>query len=236
MVTDNGKNQSQEVNLSDALNGGGGSSQQKGGDGGEDQSGAGADGKTTETQPRTYSEDEVGKIQSSGDQKVAEANKLASNAVMTLQRERAERQEVDAKTSDAAEVENGDLTAVGATQRATQRQTDREGQEQRVRETAETQRAYAEAEPVLRKAMAIELATKHGIDAKELEDDPKATTPDMMEARAEVMAAEKKVKDLTPAENFDGEASGMGSNNLSVNEMDPMQKITYALGRPAPKT
>jgi len=241
MVTNNGDGQSQEVNLSEARServhdGGGASSQQNGDSGGEDQSGAGTGPGETKKTARTYSEEEVGKIQSSSDTRVADANKIAGNAVLTLQRERAERQESDARAVDAAEVDNGDLTSEGAKNRAAQRQTDRDDQDRRAKETAETERAYAEAEPVLRHAMVLELAAKYEIDAKTLEDDPKATTPDLMEARAEVLAAEKKVKDLTPAEKFDGGASGVGGTNVSIEDMNGLQKIEYALRRPAPKT
>lgn len=236
MVTNNGKDQSQDVNLSDALNAGAESSQQNGAGGGEDQSGAGTGPGETKTEPRTYSEEEVGKIQSSGDKQVAEANKLASNAVMMLQKERAERQERDAQSTDAADVDSGDLTAEGAKQRANQRESDRTNEAQRLQQTAETERALSEAEPVLRKAMALELATKYGVDAETLENDPKATTPDRMEDRAEVLAAEKKVKELTPAETFDGGASGIGGSAISFSDMTPMEKIIDGLSKPAPKT
>ena len=97
------------------------------------------------------------------------------------------------------------------------------------------QRAYQEAEPILRHAYAVELAEEHKIDISLLEGDASITTPEGMSIKARELALDKREKSLTAPEIFDGGASGNGGSNQTLDEMDGLAKVTYALGRPAPR-
>lgn len=235
MVSNNGSDQSQDdLDLAQELNAGDNGSQQVVFDD-EPESGAGNEPRGSTPQPRVYSEEEVRAIQSAGDRRVADMSKAASQAILTVQRERAQRTELDARASDAAEVDNGDLTPEAANSRSVQRQNDRTSAARTVQANAEQQSAYEQAEPVLRHAYALELAEEHQIDVNLLTGDTTLLTPEAMSIQAQRLSLEKREKALTTPEVFDGGASGIGGASVTVDNMDGLQKVTYALGRPAPK-
>lgn len=236
MVSNNGSDQSQDnLNLAQALQTAGDDSSQQVVFDDEPEPGAGNGPGDPTPEPRVFSEEEVRAIQSAGDQQIAQAQKTANQAILMIQRERAERDEADAHTADLIEVENGDLSTEGAQVRVNERAQARNNAVNTAQVSIQQQRAYQEAEPILRHAYALELAEEHKIDINLLEADTAITTPEAMLLKARELALDKREKSLTSPEIFDGGASGNGGSNQTLDEMDGLAKVTYALGRPAPR-
>ena len=235
MVSTNGDDQSQDVlDLAAALDGGN-SSQQVVFDN-DQESGAGDERREPKTpKPRTYSEEEMRAVQSASDQKNAQLANTASQAILIVNRERAQRLEDNALRSDSDEVDNGDLSAEGAQLRANQRNQTRNANAQTAQANAATQQANSAVEPVLRHAYALELAEEHKIDIKLLEEDQSIVSPEQMMIKARELVLDKREKALNGPEVFDRGVSGSGTGNISVNDMNGVEKVAYALGRPAPK-
>jgi hypothetical protein len=95
--------------------------------------------------------------------------------------------------------------------------------------------ANSAVEPVLRHAYALELAEEHKIDIKLLEEDQSIVSPEQMMIKARELVLDKREKALNGPEVFDRGVSGSGTGNISVNDMNGVEKVAYALGRPAPK-
>lgn len=197
--------------------------------------GSGADGTPSEPAPRTYSQAEWDSRGSALDKQVAEQRNTAGRIAMTLQAERAQVQENNARASDARAVEDGDITPQEAETRSRQRITDIQSNAERQRVTEGVQSMVAHGEEVARFTLAQELGREHGIPFQELLQAPNQG-PDRMAMLAERLAFDKEKNQFARnngrPETYDGGGGGGGAGSGSIESMSPTEKINYGITHP----
>jgi hypothetical protein len=235
MVQNNGDNQSQSDGSRDLILDGAREEPQPGA-GNDDAPGAGAGSEVVE--PRTYSEGEWKAQQSALDKQVADQRNINGRLAMEIAAMRVQGAENAARAADLRAVEDGDLTEQQAEyQQRTRQAAGRQAQEFEQKE-AQLRSAYVQTEDSLRMVAAFELAKEHGIEAKDLLEDP-TITPEQMELKAERLALDKEKVALRasgPAEVFDGGGGGPGAGSGSIANMSPEAKIAYGIMHPPRST
>ena len=188
-------------------------------------------GDGDKVQVRTYTQDEVAKIQSTNDQRLAQV--VSDNARLKLERqiEQAQRVEDQYAAMDATEVEAGTLTSEAANQRRVQRRNAIASQVENQRKSAEQSAAYeavnVELEKRGRLVAAQDYAKEYGVDVDALLHDKSLTSPDKMEAAALKIALQKSKDDRPGTETFD--SGRVGQTGVDVNSLSPDAKIVHAL-------
>ena len=190
-----------------------------------------------ETPSRTFTQEEVSKIQSSRDQEMAGmANALAQERMQT-QITRAEATETQYNNQDLRAVDEGTMTMEQAGQRATQRKEavktylgNQQAQEQQM---ASYNAMSQQAEQLGRIMAANDFAKQYSVDADTLIGNEGLKTPDQMRAGALELALEKSKASSTGTESYD--SGRVSTSSPSLDNMSAQEKITWALAHP-PKT
>ena len=169
--------------------------------------------------------------QARSDQQVNQSRAMTANAAM-----RAQIQSVESKyqAQDQQHIEDGTITLQQANQRAEKRlQKYQQGVAQQ-QQNAQTSANYAEmsmaTNEMARERVADLLAKEHGVDFKALVTDKSLTSGEAMEIKAQRMALDKERAAMQGTETFD--AGQKGNARVSVANMSPQEKISYALTHP----
>ena len=169
--------------------------------------------------------------QARSDQQVNQSRAMTANAAM-----RAQIQSVESKyqAQDQQHIEDGTITLQQANQRAEKRlQKYQQGVAQQ-QQNAQTSANYAEmsmaTNEMARERVADLLAKEHGVDFKALVSDKSLTSGEAMEIKAQRMALDKERAAMQGTETFD--AGQKGNARVSVANMSPQEKISYALTHP----
>jgi hypothetical protein len=187
-----------------------------------------------EAPPRTFSQEEVSKIQSSRDQEMAGmANALAGERLQN-QIARAEAVEVQYYHQDLRSVDEGTMTSEQAGQRAAQRKEavksyigNQQAQEQ---QTASYNAMAQQGEQLGRIMAANDFAKQYSVDADMLISNKDLRTPDQMRAGALELALEKSKAGRTGTESYD--SGRVSTSSASLDNMSAQEKIAWALAHP----
>lgn len=187
--------------------------------------------KEEPTPPRTYSEEEWAKRQSTMDQALAASNQRVVQLTSQAQIDAAKATEDLALAQDHQAVEGGEITEAQAAQNATRRRQEAARQWETNQQLAVAQQAIAQGEQASRILVAQKLGKKYGVDAEALMNDASLTSGELMELKASNLKTERLETEAkaakTPTEIFD---SGLlGSMGSSVDSMSPEEKILYGL-------
>ena len=174
---------------------------------------------------------------SAQDQHLNQARQLLARQALDREIAEAEAIEGQFQAQDRVAVDNGEMTARDAAQRSRQRQEQARQEQDRKRSVQQQVRELAalrgrmemDAKPVV----AADIAKKYGIDAEALLVDPSITNWQTMEFKARELALEKREAALKGRDTFDSGQTGVTRH--SVDEMSPMEKITYGLAHPPRK-
>ena len=169
--------------------------------------------------------------QARSDQQVNQSRAMTANAAM-----QAQIQSIESKyqAQDQQHIEDGTITLQQANQRAEKRlQKYQQGVAQQ-QQNAQTSANYAEmsmaTNEMARERVADLLAKEHGVDFKALVTDKSLTSGEAMEIKAQRMALDKERAAMQGTETFD--AGQKGNARVSVANMSPQEKISYALTHP----
>ena len=172
--------------------------------------------------PRTYSQDEFGKLQSAldkqgaaKDEEIAGLKQALTDATRKGAVEKAQLVEQQALESDRLELDNNDIDSKEFVKRQTVRQQMRVKEE----ETAQTAAVQGDREALAIKAgrvvAALHYATEHEVDLNTLMNDESLTTPKEMELRARELRIEKDQAEKTGTETFASVRTTPSANGVS---------------------
>ena len=169
--------------------------------------------------------------QARSDQQVNQSRAMTANAAM-----QAQIQSIESKyqAQDQQHIEDGTITLQQANQRSQQRQQKYQQTVAQQQQNAQTSANYAEmsmaTNEMARERVADLLAKEHGVDFKALVTDKSLTSGEAMEIKAQRMALDKERAAMQGTETFD--AGQKGNARVSVANMSPQEKISYALTHP----
>ena len=169
--------------------------------------------------------------QARSDQQVNQSRAMTANAAM-----QAQIQSIESKyqAQDQQHIEDGTITLQQANQRSQQRQQKYQQTVAQQQQNAQTSANYAEmsmaTNEMARERVADLLAKEHGVDFKALVSDKSLTSGEAMEIKAQRMALDKERAAMQGTETFD--AGQKGNARVSVANMSPQEKISYALTHP----
>src|SRR3990167_3107722 len=201
-----------------------------------EQPGAGKEGQQvtqTEAQTqaeKTYSAKEWSEREAAKDREIAQYKGVISQIALRQQIDSARAEEERFAKIDQEAVEEGELTATQAVDRAQKREQARQ-QEFALRQQRELQKETlskmaSEGERLGRVLAAHDFATKHGVDVNILLNDASLKTPEQMALKAERLALEKERAALKGSETFD--SGQQGGSGIDRSNMSPMELAAHA--------
>tara|TARA_R110000824_G_scaffold132188_2_gene294477 strand:- start:238 stop:930 length:693 start_codon:yes stop_codon:yes gene_type:complete len=161
---------------------------------------------------------------------IAALRDQASQSNLQAQIDRVEAANQAELAADQQSIEDGNLTAADATQKALNRQ---QNAQKAVEDIARNARGYqqeVDAGLIARLGVAQEIAAQYdGVDANVLNLDKTLTTPEMMQIKAREIQLDQREANAVGTENFD--AGQRGSASIEVNDMSPIEKISAGLSK-----
>jgi len=161
---------------------------------------------------------------------IAALRDQASQSNLQAQIDRVEAANQAELAADQQSIEDGNLTAADATQKALNRQ---QNAQKAVEDIARNARGYqqeVDSGLIARLGVAQEIAAQYdGVDANVLNLDKTLTNPEMMQIKAREIQLDQREANAVGTENFD--AGQRGSASIEVNDMSPIEKISAGLSK-----
>ena len=161
---------------------------------------------------------------------IAALRDQASQSNLQAQIDRVEAANQAELAADQQSIEDGNLTAADATQKALNR---RQNAQKAVEDIARNNRGYQQEVDqglIARLGVAQEIAKEFdGVDADVLNLDTTLTTPEMMQNKAREIQLDQREANSVGTENFD--AGQRGSASIQVNDMSALEKVSAGLSK-----
>ena len=161
---------------------------------------------------------------------IAALRDQASQSNLQAQIDRVEAANQAELAADQQSIEDGNLTAADATQKALNRQ---QNAQKAVEDIARNARGYQQEVDqglIARLGVAQEVAAQYdGVDANVLNLDKTLTTPEMMQIKAREIQLDQREANAVGTENFD--AGQRGSASIEVNDMSALEKVSAGLSK-----
>ena len=161
---------------------------------------------------------------------IAALRDQASQSNLQAQIDRVEAANQAELAADQQSIEDGNLTAADATQKALNRQ---QNAQKAVEDIARNARGYQQEVDqglIARLGVAQEIAKEFdGVDADVLNLDTTLTTPEMMQNKAREIQLDQREANAVGTENFD--AGQRGSASIEVNDMSALEKVSAGLSK-----
>lgn len=161
---------------------------------------------------------------------IAALRDQASQSNLQAQIDRVEVANQAELAADQQAIEDGNLTAADATQKALNRQQNAQKAVEDIARNARNYEHEIDQGLIARLGIAQEIAKEFdGVDADVLNLDTTLTTPEMMQNKAREIQLDHREANALGTENFD--AGQRGATSIKVNDMSALEKVSAGLSK-----